>query len=294
MRVKRVLAAALTVVFVLGTADGAAIRSEAVTAYSAGDPYYILANGTTVYQGVDYKNEYNALDYYLNYPDLQAAFGANAFALVEHYAVHGRFEGRIANRMLQSSTILVPSGKDGVSIINVVKHDNGGMTAAQETTARSIAAQIATNIKKIAEAYASSSESGGKSKSKTKNLTQVELAAYAAGCVKAYLDRGTQTATAKNSNNAYGVFVTGQYNSAGATRALGLVLDYLGITWEHANIGTSGDQWCKLVINDGTGDVEGYADATAGEAGTGKSSKEGGDGKAVSFADVRKKFNVYK
>lgn len=251
------------------------------TARAAADPYTALDNATTVYQGIDYGSEYNALDYYLNYTDIQQAIGADPFGLLEHYVLHGRAEGRIANRMIQSTTVVVPSGDDSVAIINVVKHDNGGMTSAQEVKARSIASQIAKNIKQSVATYQASDGA--------KAVTEVEIAAYAAGVVKAYLDRGTLTTTGDFASNAYGVFVVGQYNSAGATRALGLVFDYLGITWEHANIGTSEDQWCKIIA-DG---VEAYADATEGAAGTGKSPNEGGSGKAVTYADVRKKFSIY-
>jgi len=258
----------------------------------AADPYQILSNGTTVYLGTDYSSEYNALSYYLNYPDLQAAFGTDTDALLEHYVIHGKAEGRVANRLKYSATVLVPSGDDTIASITVTKHDNGGMTSSQEAVARNIAAQIANNITQAVATYESGSSSSSSSKkksSKTTTVTEVEKAAYAAAVVKTYLDKGTLTTSGANAYNAYGVFVSGNYNSAGATRALGLVLDYLGITWEHANLGTSKDQWCRLIV-DG---VEGYADATDGVAGTGKSPNEGGDGDEVSYADLRTKFSIY-
>ncbi|WP_026508002.1 hypothetical protein [Butyrivibrio sp. MC2013] len=262
----------------------------AVAVTTSNDPYTALANATTVYQGVDYSSEYNALDYYLNYPDLQQAFGVDPFMLVRHYAVYGRWEGRIANRMLYSTTLVVPSGSTGVSLINVVQHDNGGMTAAQESVARSIASQIADNITTIINNYQASGGSSSGKKKKSVTVSEVEKVAYAAGVVRAYLDRGSLVENGRFSNSAYGVFVAGQYNSGGATRAMGLVLDYLGVTWEHANLGTTSDQWCRVVV-DG---VEGYADAMSGTAGEGKSPLEGGGGKGISYADIRSKFNVNK
>ncbi|MBR4640688.1 MAG: hypothetical protein IKO79_09015, partial [Butyrivibrio sp.] len=39
-------------------------------AYAADDPYTAFSKATTVYNGVDYKAEYNPLYYYLNYADL--------------------------------------------------------------------------------------------------------------------------------------------------------------------------------------------------------------------------------
>ena len=40
--------------------------------------------------------DFNAYDYYMNYPDLQTAIGANASALKQHYNKSGKAEGRIA------------------------------------------------------------------------------------------------------------------------------------------------------------------------------------------------------
>ncbi|MBQ6408355.1 MAG: hypothetical protein IJJ64_10015 [Butyrivibrio sp.] len=43
---------------------------------------------------------FNAYYYYINYPDLRAAFGANADALLSHYNTYGKSEGRVANKIL--------------------------------------------------------------------------------------------------------------------------------------------------------------------------------------------------
>lgn len=49
-----------------------------------------------VINGVDYTSEFNPVAYYNRYPDLQEALGYNVSALLEHYAVYGKSEGRIA------------------------------------------------------------------------------------------------------------------------------------------------------------------------------------------------------
>jgi hypothetical protein len=187
---------------------------------------------------------------------------------------------------------------EDVAVIPIINnHDNGGMTESQEIQVRSIAKQIADGINQGAAAYiasktaSSSSSSSSKSSKKTTvvTVTEIEKVAYAAGVVKAYCDRGTYTTTGSVYRTAYGVFVAREYSSEGATRALGLILDYLGIRWEHANIGTYADQWCRVIV-DGQ---EGFADGINGVAGYGKSSLEGGDGKEISYADVRAMFSVY-
>ncbi len=42
---------------------------------------------------------FNAYYYYVNYPDLQVAFGLNGDALLNHYLTFGQKEGRIANKL---------------------------------------------------------------------------------------------------------------------------------------------------------------------------------------------------
>ena len=264
--------------------------------HAADDPYTAFSKATTVYNGVDYKSEYNPLFYYLNYADLRQAFGTDANKLIEHWVLFGKKEKRVANRLIGDSTeFVVPTGDEGVVVIPKTKHDNGGMTYDQEIQARSIAKQIAAAINNAAEASdtskssSSSSSKSSKSKSKTKEIKEVEKVAYAAGVVKAYCDLGTYTTEGKIYRTAYGVFIGGQYSCAGSTRALGLILDYLGINWVHKNINQWEDQWCQVIV-DGK---EGYGDPMIAAAGYGKHPNEGGNAKdAVSYAKIRYKFEV--
>ena len=267
-------------------------------AYAADDPYTAFSKATTVYNGVDYKAEYNPLYYYLNYADLRNAFGANPDKLVEHWVIFGKKEGRVANRLIGDSTeFVVPTGDKDVIVIPKTKHDNGGMTYDQEIQARNIAKQIAEAIENAADAgnssgtsSASSASSSSKSKSsKKKSIKEVEKVAYAAGIVKTYCDLGTYTTEGKIYRTAYGVFIGGEYSCAGATRALGLILDYLGISWVHKNINSWEDQWCQVIV-DGK---EGYGDGITAAAGYGKHPNEGGNEKdVVSYSKIRYKFEV--
>lgn len=257
--------------------------------HAGDDPYTAFSKATTVYNGVDYKAEYNPLYYYLNYGDLRAAYGANSDKLIEHWVTFGKKEGRVANRLIGDSTeFVVPTGDKDVIVIPKTKHDNGGMTYDQEIQARNIAKQIAEAIEKAADGGDSSGSSKSKS-SKKKNIKDVEKVAYAAGIVKAYCDLGTYTTKGKMYRTAYGVFIGGEYSCAGATRALGLILDYLGISWVHKNINTWEDQWCQVIV-DGK---EGYGDGISATAGYGKHPNEGGDVKdVVSYSKIRYKFDV--
>lgn len=277
------------------------------TALAKDDPYKQLAKGTTVYNGVDYKNQYNPLFYYLNYQDLREAFGADPNKLIEHYVIFGIREKRVANRLIGDSVDnIVPTGKEDMVVIPKTTHDNGGMTYEQEIQARSIAKQIADSINRRAaeidaqkQAEADEKEKGknnGKSSSSSKKkkevekIKDIEKVAYASGIVQAYCALGTYTTEGQMYRTAYGVFIGREYSCAGATRALGLILDYMGITWYHKNINQWADQWCQVIV-DGE---EGFADPTYPLAGYGKHPSEGGDAKkGYSYAKVREKFGVF-
>ena len=241
---------------------------------AADDPYVSLSKATRKYNGKDYSGEYDPLCYFLNYADLRAAYGANPDKLIEHWVVFGKKEGRVANRLIGDSTeYVVPTGKENVIVIPKTKHGNGGMTYEQEVQARSIAKQIADAINESA----------------TDKVKDVEKVAYAAGIVRAYCDRGVYTTEGQMYRTAYGVFIGGQYSCAGSTRALGLILDYLGITWVHVNANKWDDQWCQVIV-DGQ---EGYGDAISATAAYGKHPNQGGSAKdAVSYSKIRKLFEV--
>ncbi len=274
------------------------------------DTYNTLIKGTTVYNGVDYgaKYGYNPLYYFLNYNDLRIAYGADPAKLVEHYALFGIKEKRVANKQItrgaqawsSSNEYIVPSNqltkdkKDGMVVIPDQLHNNGGMNRRQETEARSIAKQLATNIYNQIMSNEKLNKKSKKSKKDTNttpSIPEIEMVAYATGIVKAYCNAGTELTqdqvkkrNSKVYRTAYGVFCAHEYTSAGATRALGLVLDYLNeiiqtnnpgaapIKWVHVNANTWNQQYCQIACNN----HEAYADAIYGIAGYGKHPLEGG------------------
>ena len=270
----------------------------------AEDAYETLKKGTTKYNNVDYavQDGYSPVYYYLNYADLRQAFGADPEKLVEHWAIFGKNEKRVCNKLVvrdagvgsSSYEYVVPTSKktkdkkDGMIVIPGEIHSNGGMTRDQEDQARSVAKQIAQNVFD----QVTASGSG----------TQLEMVSYATGIVQAYCDLGTYTTEGKIYRTAYGVFIGHEYSCAGSTRALGLVIDYLDqlcqdanakaraeaeantkgkkkktteyppLKWVHVNANKWADQWCQVVCDN----HEAYADPIIGQAGYGKHPNDGG------------------
>lgn len=240
---------------------------------------------------------FNALCYFLNYQDLRAdpGIGANPYALYQHYVDHGFSENRVANAIInpQARTsrskfeYVVPryqktkTQKDGMTVIPDEIHSNGGMNRRQENEARSVALQLARHV------YDRVNTNG--------SGTQIEMVAYATGIVNAYCAAGqeltqeeVQSTNNKLYRTAYGVFIAHQYTSAGSTRALGLILDYLDqlwdadfqagnkeyapLKWVHVNANKWEDQWCQIVCDN----HEAYADPIKSWAGYGVHPNWGG------------------
>lgn len=288
-KVFKILVAA-TIAVMAVTTPASAVVARAAYSDTVGlteDTYETLMKGTTKYNGKDYSQApyyYNALYYFLNYADLRAAFGADPAKLLEHYVTFGIKEKRIASYQItrgakaysSKNEYIVPSyqktktKQDGLTVIPEEIHTNGGMNRRQETEARAVALQLAQYIYEHV-------NTNGKG-------TAIEMVAYATGIVRAYCDAGTFTTQGSMYKTAYGVFIAHEYSSAGATRALGLILDYLDeiihienpeapvLRWVHVNANKNDDQWCQIVCDN----HEAYADAIASQAGYGKHPNWGG------------------
>ena len=128
-----------------------------------------------------------------------------------------------------------------------------GKTAGQLSTneLRSASQSIAKDIASDAKKYSSD---------------KWDQAAYAASRVYGYCSNSRYTTQGSNYSQPWGPFVIGEYSCAGSTRALGLVLDYLGISWSHTNPNQWTHQWCTIRING----EKGWADGMIGLAGTGE------------------------
>lgn len=96
--------------------------------------------------------------------------------------------------------------------------------------------------------------------------TDLERVGQAAAVVSQYCNKATYTTSGKDYSQAYGVFIKGEYSCAGATRALGMVLECMGYAWEHVNENQWSHQWCKLTMD---GQI-GWADGQIGWVGYGE------------------------
>ena len=296
----------LSIAILLGT--GVKCYATDDTVQLTEDTYNKLLNGTTVYNGVDYAKTYgyNPLYYFLNYNDLRIAFGADPAKLVEHYAIFGIKEKRVANVPLtrgahawgSSNEYIVPSyqktsnQQNGMVVIPDQLHGNGGMNSRQDVEARSIAKQLAVNIyNQVMNPPGNQQGNSRATSGTTPTLSEIQMVAYATGIVQAYCNAGvelTQEQVEKENNKvyrtAYGVFCAHRFTSAGATRALGLILDYLDdvvqqnnpgappIKWVHVNPNKWTRQYCQIACDN----HEAYADAIDGIAGYGKHPLAGG------------------
>ena len=124
---------------------------------------------------------------------------------------------------------------------------NAGLSSAQkQAQARAVAQQIAAGI--------------------GTQGTDLERVAKAAQAVSAYCSKATYTTEGSDYSQAYGVFIKGEYSCAGATRALGMVLECMGYKWEHVNPNQWTHQWCKVTMDGQAG----WADGQIGMAGYGE------------------------
>ena len=124
---------------------------------------------------------------------------------------------------------------------------NTGLSSAQkQAQARAVAQQIAAGI--------------------GTQGTDLERVTKAAQAVSAYCSKATYTTEGSDYSQAYGVFIKGEYSCAGATRALGMVLECMGYKWEHVNPNQWTHQWCKVTMDGQAG----WADGQIGMAGYGE------------------------
>lgn len=93
--------------------------------------------------------------------------------------------------------------------------------------------------------------------------TDLEKITAAAQTVADYCSRDTYTMSGDDYATAYGVFIKGEYSCAGATRALGMVLECMGYSWHHVNENLYTHQWVEVSNLDGQ---LGWADGQIGMA----------------------------
>lgn len=81
--------------------------------------------------------------------------------------------------------------------------------------------------------------------------TDLERIAIAAALVNAYVADGVYTSNVAGYNQPFGTLVTFYSSCAGSTRAMGLVLEYMGFEWYHKGESQWTHQWCIVYDVDG-------------------------------------------
>jgi len=103
--------------------------------------------------------------------------------------------------------------------------------------------------------------------------TDLERIAKAARIVNNYVAAGTYTSWVPGYNQPFGTLVTFYSTCAGSTRAMGLVLEYMGFEWYHQGEDQWNHQWCVVYDVDGQ---TAFADASEyGIAGYGERREDG-------------------
>ncbi len=101
---------------------------------------------------------------------------------------------------------------------------------------------------------------------KGKGVKDIDRVSQAAFYVYTFCQRCEYTMKGSDYRLAYGVFIAKKYSCAGATRAMGMVLDCMGYKWKHVNANKYTHQWCRLKMDGKTG----YADGQTGAVGYGR------------------------
>jgi hypothetical protein len=69
--------------------------------------------------------------------------------------------------------------------------------------------------------------------------------------VTVFVAQNKYTSKGKYYNKPHGVFVAGYSTCAGETRALGMVIGYMGYEWKHANENKWTHQWVRVYTKKG-------------------------------------------
>ena len=192
------------------------------------------------------------------YPDVTAAVGWDAQALMNHYVNFGMAEGRIP----------APGAQPGTPVYGMVSSEPA---ASSETETAGTLEQA--NLQAGAEGFQPvpinqlANYSSLKKRMTDEEFAQAYQAAlelvtpYAGfpieeqlyGITKSIRERFDQgmnySMTADHYNDPYGYFILGSASCAGCTRATGLCLNILGIPYEHVNENQYSHQWCRVNVN---------------------------------------------
>lgn len=178
-----------------------------------------------------------------NNPDVVAALGTGRDALVQHYLSHGAGEGR------------EPYGPDtdveAVRAAAAEKEETQNRLQGFQPVPMGSLANLSSLRKKTTDAELKQAyDAALEIVAPYVNLSREEQLQGIAAALRARFDQGMSYSTdIPHYNDPYGYFVLGVASCAGCTRATGLCLNILGISYEHVNENQWGHQWCRVNIN---------------------------------------------
>ena len=183
---------------------------------------------------------FDPIYYAAAYPDVAAAVGTDAAALLNHYLLYGKNEGRLPNA----------SAEPGAEI-EVFNEENLNQTKGFEPVPMAKLANLSSLRKKatdgeLAQAYNAALAVA----TPLAGLPREEQLIGIAKSLRAMVDGGmVYSMSAPHYNDPYGYFILHTASCAGCTRATGLCLNILGIPYEHVNENQYSHQWCRVNVN---------------------------------------------
>ena len=192
------------------------------------------------------------------YPDVTAAFGTDAQALLNHYLTWGMAEGRVPAAGAQPGEAV-----DGIA-------EASGSGAASPGAEQTAVAGDQAEAEAVFQPVPMKEQANYSSLKKRMTDEEFALAYQAAlNLVTPYIglpleeqiygitvsirnlfDNGMgYSMSTPHYNDPYGYFILGTASCAGCTRATGLCLNILGIPYEHVNENQYSHQWCRINVN---------------------------------------------
>lgn len=185
--------------------------------------------------------KFDPVFYAATYPDVAAAFGTDAQALLRHYQEYGSQEGRLPSAEAApgaavegiadtSSSAAVPESGGLVPLNRLANLSSLRKRATDEELAQAyhVAAQIVTPYLGLGR--------------------QEQLLGIATELRSLYDSGMTYSMSAPHYNDPYGYFVLHTASCAGCARATGMCLNMLGIPYEHVNPNQYTHQWCRVDV----------------------------------------------
>lgn len=185
---------------------------------------------------------FDASYYAAQYPDVAAALGTDADALLQHYIQFGASEGRKPSASGQAGdTDLLLTNDQVTSLWSPVP-------IKQLTHYKSLSRRM--NSTEFAQAY----EQARQIVTPLAFMSREEQLVGIAVALRAMVDSGIvgYSTSTSHYSDPYGYLVLHTASCAGCARTTGLCLDMLGIPYEHVNENQWSHQWCRVPMSDGS------------------------------------------